>query len=88
MEMMSMLEVLANYVPTRKKGKKGRTYESPRIYLPTRLTSDSAFPFRGKIVRVRVKVEGRRLVVETASKKDLERYGEKPIKKRRRRKRR
>ncbi len=71
-----------------RKGKKGRTYESPRIYLPTRLTSDSAFPFRGKIVRVRVKVEGRRLVVETASKKDLERYGEKPIKKRRRRKRR
>ena len=88
LEMMSMLEVLANYVPTRKKGKKGRTYESPRIYLPTKLTSDSAFPFRGKIVRVRVKVEGRRLVVERASKKDLERYGEKPMKKRRRRKRR
>ncbi len=82
------MEVLANYVPTRKKGKNGRTYESPRIYLPTKLTSDSAFPFRGKIVRVRVKIERRRLVVEMASKKDLGRGDKKPIKKRRRRKRR
>lgn len=86
--MMSMLEVLANYVPTRKKGKKGKTYESPRIYLPTKLTSDSAFPLSGRIVRVRVRVDGRRLVVEKASKRDLERFGERPSSKRKRRKRR
>ena len=80
-----MLEVLANYVPTRKKGKKGRTYESPRIYLPTKLTTDSAFPFRGDVVRVRVRVDRRRLIVERASRKDLQKYGEKHIRRRRRR---
>lgn len=83
-----MLEVLANYVATRKKGKNGKTYESPRIYLPTKLTCDSAFPFGGRVVRVRVRVEGRRLLVARASRKDLERFGELPVVRRKRRKRR
>jgi hypothetical protein len=83
-----MLEVLANYVATRKRGKNGKTYESPRIYLPTKLTCDSAFPFSGRIVRVRVRVQGGRVVVERASKKDLERFGERPLRRKKRRKRR
>ena len=76
--MIKMLEVLANYVATRKRGKNGKTYESPRIYLPTKLTCDSCFPMSGRLVRVRVRVEGKRLLVERASKKDLARFGELP----------
>jgi hypothetical protein len=83
---MMLLEVLANYVATRKRGKNGKTYESPRIYLPTKLTCDSGFPLSAGTVRVRVKVEGRRMVVERASKKDLQRFGELPVKRRRHRK--
>jgi hypothetical protein len=82
---MRLLEVLANYVATKKKGKNGRTYESPRIYLPTKLTCDSGFPLAGGTVRVRVRVEGRRILVDRASKKDLERFGELPTRRRRRR---
>jgi len=79
-KMIRLLEVLANYVATRKRGKNGKTYESPRIYLPTKLT--------GRLVRVRVKIEGRRLVIERASKKDLKRFGELPAKRTKRKKRR
>ena len=85
---MRLLEVLANYVATRKIGKNGKTYESPRIYLPTKLTCDSGFPLSGGTVRVRVRVEGRRILVERASKKDLERFGELPTRRRRRHRRR
>jgi len=87
-EMIKLLEVLANYVATRKRGKNGKTYESPRIYLPTKLTCDSGFPMPGRLVRVRVRIEGRRLLIERASKKDLERFGELPAKRTKRRKRR
>jgi hypothetical protein len=80
-----MLEVLANYVATRKRGKNGKTYESPRIYLPTKLACDSAFPFSGRMVRVRVRVQGGRVVVEKASRKDLERFGERPVRRKKRR---
>jgi len=83
---MKLLEVLANYVATKKMGKNGKTYESPRIYLPTKLTCDSGFPLAGGTVRVRVRVEGRRILVERASKKDLQRFGEVPVRRRRRRK--
>jgi len=84
------LEVLANYAATRKRGKNGKTYESPRIYLPTKLTCDSGFPFSGRTVRVRIRVEGRRVIVERASRKDLERFDEvtaPPRRKKRRRSR-
>ena len=87
-KMIKLLEVLANYVATRKRGKNGKTYESPRIYLPTKLTCDSGFPMPGKLVRVRVRVVGGRLLIEKASKKDLERFGELPAKRTKRKKRR
>ena len=87
-QMIKMLEVLANYVATRKRGKNGKTYESPRIYLPTKLTCDSGFPMPGKLVRVRVRVVGGRLLIEKASRKDLERFGELPAKRAKRKKRR
>ena len=86
--MIKMLEVLANYVATKKRGKNGKTYESPRIYLPTKLTCDSGFPMSGRLVRVRVRVEGKRLLVERASKKDLARFGELPAKRAKRKRRR
>jgi hypothetical protein len=86
--MTELLEVLANYVATRKRGKNGKTYESPRIYLPTKLTCDSGFPLAGRLVRVRVRVEGRRLFIEKASKKDLGRFGELPVKRTKPKKRR
>ena len=86
--MIKLLEVLANYVATRKRGRNGKVYESPRIYLPTKLTCDSGFPLAGRMTRVRVRVEGRRLVVEKASKKDLGRFGELPVKRTKRKKRR
>jgi hypothetical protein len=86
--MTELLEVLANYVATSKKGKNGKTYESPRIYLPTKLTCDSGFPLAGRLVRVRVRVEGRRLLIEKASRKDLGRFGETPPKRTKRKKRR
>ena len=86
--MDELLEVLANYVATRKRGKNGKTYESPRIYLPTKLTCDSGFPLAGSPVRVRARVEGKRLLIERASKKDLERFGEVPAKRTKRKKRR
>lgn len=38
-------------------------YRSPRIYLPTKLTDDSVFPFReGDLLLVRV--DGRKLIVQ------------------------
>jgi len=86
--MIKLLEVLANYVATRKRGKNGKTYESPRIYLPTKLTCDSGFPLTGRMTRVRVRAMGRRLVIEKASRKDFERFGELPVKRTKRKKRR
>jgi hypothetical protein len=83
---IKLLEVLANYVATKKRGRNGKTYESPRIYLPTKLTCDSGFPLAGGTVRVRVRVKGRRILVDRASKKDLKRFGELPVRRRRRRK--
>lgn len=45
----------------------GTVYRSPRIYLPTKLTDDSSFPFReGDLLSI--KVDGRKLVVQRAQK--------------------
>ncbi len=45
----------------------GTTYRSPRIYLPTKLTDDSSFPFReGDLLSI--KVNGRKLIVQKAQK--------------------
>ena len=46
---------------------KGIEYRSPRIYLPTKLTDDSSFPFKeGDLLAIRV--DGRRLVVQRVPK--------------------
>jgi len=42
--------------------KKGIVYRSPRIYLSTKLTDDSMFPFFGG-QQVEVKIVGRQLVI-------------------------
>ena len=59
-------QIHTNMAVARKRGKKENVeYRSPRIYLPTKLTDDSSFPFlEGEEVRVRI--DGARLVVEKA----------------------
>jgi len=68
-----MKQAIASYVITTKQ-MEGRVYESPRIYLPTKLTTDSAFPF-GRADMLYVKVIGRKLLVERASHKILRKFG-------------
>ncbi len=70
-----MKETVAKYVVTKKRGKGGKVYGSPRIYLPTKLTSDSSFPLRGDLVRVHIKIRGRGLLIEKASRRVLRKFG-------------
>lgn len=69
-----MKEALAKFVLSKKRVK-GKIYFSPRIYIPTKLASDSSFPFRGDEVYVLVRVKGKRLIIQRASKKTLMKYG-------------
>jgi hypothetical protein len=69
-----MREAVTSYVITKKKMPDGRVYESPRIYLPTKLTTDSNFPF-GKGAMLHVRLDGRRLIVESAAATVLRRFG-------------
>ena len=64
-------QIHTNMAVARKRGKKENVeYRSPRIYLPTKLTDDSSFPFlEGEEVRVRI--DGARLVVEKAKRGGL-----------------
>ena len=57
-------KILTRFAVAKKSAKGGETvYRSPRIYLPTKLTDDSLFPFKeGDLLLVRV--DGRRLVVQ------------------------
>ncbi|MGO9644478.1 MAG: hypothetical protein ACLPY5_06995 [Candidatus Bathyarchaeia archaeon] len=64
----------SNYVITKKTIPDSRVYESPRIYLPTKLTTDSNFPF-GKGTMLHVRLEGRKLIVEPAAMTVLRRFG-------------
>jgi len=82
-----MREAVTSYVITKKKMPDGRVYESPRIYLPTKLTTDSNFPF-GKGTMLHVKLEGRKLIVESAATTVLRRFGKLRRVKLRRKKRR
>jgi hypothetical protein len=82
-----MREAVTSYVITKKKMPDGRVYESPRIYLPTKLTTDSNFPF-GKGTMLHVKLEGRKLIVELAATTVLRRFGKLRRVKLRRKKRR
>ncbi|MGO9646208.1 MAG: hypothetical protein ACLPY5_15860 [Candidatus Bathyarchaeia archaeon] len=69
-----MREAVTSYVITKKKMPDGRVYESPRIYLPTKLTTDSTFPF-GKGAMLHVRLEGRKLIVEPAALTVLRKFG-------------
>ena len=68
-----MKEALARFVLS-KKQVKNRVYSSPRIYLPTKLVYDSSFPFKGDEVLVLVKIKGKKLVVQKATKRVLMKY--------------
>ncbi len=70
-----MKEAVASFVITKKRMQNGRVYESPRIYLPTKLTTDSNFPFYGTSNKLYVRVAGKRLVVERAPREILKRFG-------------
>ncbi len=49
----------------------GTQYRSPRIYLPTKLTDDSSFPFKeGDLLTIRV--DGRKLIVQKTQKSILQ----------------
>jgi hypothetical protein len=69
-----MRDAVTSYVITKKKMPDGRIYESPRIYLPTKLTTDSNFPF-GKGTMLHVRLAGKRLIVQTAPHTILRRFG-------------
>jgi hypothetical protein len=70
-----MKEGVASFVVTKKRMPDGRIYESPRIYLPTKLTTDSNFPFSKGSLRLYVRVSGKRLLVERAAPMVLKRFG-------------
>jgi hypothetical protein len=48
--------------------KKGVIYKSPRIYLPTRLTEDSRFPFKENDPLL-IKIDGKKLIIQKIFKK-------------------
>ena len=61
-------KILTRFAVAKKAADKGEAvYRSPRIYLPTKLTDDSVFPFREGDLLV-VRVDGRRLVVQRVRK--------------------
>ena len=70
-----MKEAVASFVVTKKRMPDGRVYESPRIYLPTKLTTDSNFPFAKESLRLYVRVSGKRLLVERAAPTVLKKFG-------------
>jgi hypothetical protein len=70
-----MKEAVASFVVTRKRMPDGRVYESPRIYLPTKLTTDSNFPFTKGSLRLYARVSGKRLLLERAAPSVLKRFG-------------
>ncbi|HEY4657838.1 MAG TPA: hypothetical protein VIH34_05085 [Candidatus Bathyarchaeia archaeon] len=61
-------KIITRFAVAKKQARsEGTTYRSPRIYLPTKLTDDSSFPFKeGDILSI--KVDGRKLIVQRAQK--------------------
>ena len=57
--------ILTRFAVAKKSAGNGDTvYRSPRIYLPTKLTDDSSFPFKeGDILSV--KVDGRKVMIQS-----------------------
>ncbi len=57
-------KVLTRFAVAKKSAQTGAAvYRSPRIYLPTKLTDDSVFPFKEGAL-LKVKVNGRKLVIQ------------------------
>ncbi len=61
-------KIVTSFAVAKKTAKSGEAiYRSPRIYLPTKLTDDSVFPFKeGDLLMV--KVDGRKLIVQRVRK--------------------
>lgn len=60
-------QIVTKFTVARKPARKqGAFYRSPRIYLSTKLTDDSVFPFKEGDILV-VKIVGRRLVIQRVS---------------------
>lgn len=57
-------KIVTKFIIAKKRGKRrGVFYKSPRIYLSTKLTEDSSFPFK-EGERVIVKIQGKKLTIE------------------------
>jgi hypothetical protein len=69
--MKMVTQILTKYSVAKKVNKsKNILYRSPRIYLSTKLTDDSRFTFLdGQLIVV--KIEGKKLIIENANKKDI-----------------
>lgn len=65
-------KILTRFAVAKKPARsEGTQYRSPRIYLPTKLTDDSSFPFKeGDLITIRV--DGRKLIVQRAQKRILQ----------------
>ena len=65
-------KILTRFAVAKKPARsEGTQYRSPRIYLPTKLTDDSSFPFKeGDLLNIRV--DGRRLIVQRAQRSILQ----------------
>ncbi len=70
-----MREAVAKFILSKRLVNGGKYYTSPRIYLPTKLTQDSSFPFKGDDIPIYVKIKGRKLIIQRASRKTLLKYG-------------
>ena len=68
-------KILTRFAVAKKAAESGDTvYRSPRIYLPTKLTDDSSFPFKeGDILSV--KVDGRKVMIQRVSRAVSQRNG-------------
>jgi hypothetical protein len=65
-------KILTRFAVAKKPARsQGTQYRSPRIYLPTKLTDDSSFPFKeGDLLTIRV--DRRKLIVQRAQKSILQ----------------
>jgi hypothetical protein len=64
-------EIVTKLSIAKRKGKHV-IYRSPRIYLPTKLTDDSLFPFK-EGDKLKTKITGHKLIVEKIIKKTTKR---------------
>ena len=71
MEKKLVKKIVTKFAVAKKKGgPEGTVYRSPRIYLPTKLTDDSRFPFREDDL-LSIRVDGRCLIVQRAPKSQI-----------------